>query len=141
MNLQIHPIQTDAQLLQALPVLIQLRPDLTAHSLPALAATLRSEGMQMAMLLKDGQVATVACYRISTCLAWGKHLYLYDLVTDEAARSGGCGAAMLDWLIDQARGQGCAQLHLDSGVQRFDAHRFYLRHRFQITSHHFAIKL
>lgn len=137
----IHPIHSQADLLKALPVLRQLRPDLTAQTLPTLAAAMRSEGMRMALLLKDERVATVASYRIATCLAWGKHLYLYDLVTDETTRSGGCGAAMLDWLIDQARREGCVQLHLDSGVQRFDAHRFYLRHRFQITSHHFAIKL
>jgi hypothetical protein len=30
---------------------------------------------------------------------------------------------------------------LDSGVQRFGAHRFYLRRRMNITSHHFAIDL
>jgi hypothetical protein len=30
---------------------------------------------------------------------------------------------------------------LDSGVQRFGAHRFYLRRRMDITSHHFALDL
>jgi hypothetical protein len=32
-------------------------------------------------------------------------------------------------------------LHLDSGVQRFAAHRFYLARRMDITCHHFALKL
>jgi hypothetical protein len=32
-------------------------------------------------------------------------------------------------------------LDLDSGVTRFDAHRFYLRERMHIQSHHFALAL
>ncbi|MGZ5001726.1 MAG: GNAT family N-acetyltransferase, partial [Chthoniobacterales bacterium] len=30
---------------------------------------------------------------------------------------------------------------LDSGVQRFDAHRFYLMKRMKISSHHFSLEL
>jgi len=47
------------------------------------------------------------------------------------------------WLVEEARGQGCGQLHLDSGVgsERADAHRFYFRHRLRIRSYHFAREL
>ncbi len=64
-----------------------------------------------------------------------------DLVTDAAARSHGYGAALFDWLVAEARRLDCRQLSLDSGVQRFDAHRFYLRKRMSITAHHFTLKL
>jgi hypothetical protein len=46
---------------------------------------------------------------------------------------------MLSWLKSHARELGCSQLHLDSGVQRFTAHRFYVREGFKISSHHFSI--
>jgi len=36
---------------------------------------------------------------------------------------------------------GCKNLELDSGVQRFDAHRFYLLKRMNISSYHFSIKI
>jgi GNAT superfamily N-acetyltransferase len=62
-------------------------------------------------------------------------------VTRAADRSRGYGDQLLDWLVDHACGLGCDQLHLDSGVQRFAAHRFYLRNRMDITAHHFALKL
>lgn len=88
-----------------------------------------------------GEVAALAGYRYGENLAWGRFLYVDDLVTDAARRSEGHGEALLDWLIDQGRARGCEQLHLDSGVQRFGAHRFYLRKRLEITSHHFALKL
>jgi GNAT superfamily N-acetyltransferase len=69
-------------------------------------------------------------------------------VTDETARSRGHGEAMLNWLIDYARRENCDEFHLDSGVQRFGAHRFYLNHRMfylnhrmDIPCHHFAVRL
>ena len=64
-----------------------------------------------------------------------------DLVTDAADRSKGYGDAMLDWLTDYAKMQTCEYLNLDSGVQRFGAHRFYLRKRMDIVCHHFSLKL
>ncbi len=48
------------------------------------------------------------------------------------------GAALLRELERRARDAGCAVVDLDSGVQRHGAHRFYLRERMDITSHHFA---
>lgn len=46
---------------------------------------------------------------------------------------------MMAWLKSCALGCGCRQVHLDSSVQRSDAHRFYLHQGFRIASHHFAI--
>jgi GNAT superfamily N-acetyltransferase len=64
-----------------------------------------------------------------------------DLVTHDADCSRGFGAALFDWLVDYAKTNGCGHLTLDSGVQRFAAHRFYLNRGMDITSHHFQLKL
>jgi hypothetical protein len=48
------------------------------------------------------------------------------------------GAALLRELERRTVEAWCTTIELDSGVQRFDAHRFYLRERFSITSHHFG---
>ena len=90
-----------------------------------------------------GAAAIRGCagFRITEFLAWGRTLYVDDLVTDEAHRSRGVGGILLDWLVAHARSAGCAQLHLDSGVQRFGAHRFYLTHGMDITAHHFRLEL
>ena len=39
---------------------------------------------------------------------------------------------LVDWLVEYARAEGCDELHLNSRVQRFDAHRFYLNKRMSI---------
>jgi hypothetical protein len=48
---------------------------------------------------------------------------------------------LLDWLVEQARLHGCENLELDSGVQRFDTHRFYFRKRMHISSYHFRLQI
>ena len=40
--------------------------------------------------------------------------------------------------IKYAAKEGCLQLHLDSGIQRKEAHRFYEREGMTITGFHFA---
>jgi GNAT superfamily N-acetyltransferase len=96
---------------------------------------------QLVYLQVDNTIQAVAGFRISESLAWGKFLYVDDLVSKSDDRSKGYGSELFNWLIEYARTENCQQLTLDSGVQRFAAHRFYLRQRMEITSHHFTIEL
>ena len=43
--------------------------------------------------------------------------------------------------VRRALAAGCAQLHLDSGVQREKAHRFYFREGMGVNAYHFRIEL
>jgi|SRR5882762_4871964 GNAT superfamily N-acetyltransferase len=101
----------------------------------------QKEGYLLAFLETNGEVCAVAGYRFLESLFSGKNLYVDDLVTRERDRSRGFGAALIDWLMDQAREHGCESLELDSGVQRFDAHRFYFSKRMSISSYHFRTKI
>jgi len=124
------------------PVMRQLRPHLTEAEFFAQVGRQReAAGYRLAYVQHQQRVVAVAGFRIAEFLAWGRILYVDDLVTDEAHRGNAFGGTLLAWLAAHAKEQGCAQLHLDSGVQRFGAHRFYLTQRMDITSHHFALKL
>jgi GNAT superfamily N-acetyltransferase len=70
-----------------------------------------------------------------------RKLTIDDLVTDATARSKGYGHALMAYLTRIATEAGCTMLDLDSGVQRFEAHRFYLRERMNIAAHHFDLPL
>ncbi len=87
------------------------------------------------------KVAGVAGFKQDTSLSWGKYLYVADLVVDEKVRSQKYGSALFTWLIAYAKENKCQQFHLDSGVQRFTAHRFYLNQKMYISSHHFSLIL
>ena len=88
-----------------------------------------------------GAVRAVAGYRYYDKLHSGRNLYVDDLVTDSDDRSRGYGGKLLAWLNDEARAHGCVQLELDSGVQRFDAHRFYFRERMHVSAYYFVIPI
>jgi GNAT superfamily N-acetyltransferase len=98
-------------------------------------------GYLLAFLESEGEVRAVAGYRYLESLFSGRFLYVDDLVTREIDWSQGYGGQLFDWLIEQAREHGCENLELDSGVQRFDAHRFYVIKGMQISAHHFKIKI
>jgi len=123
------------------PVMKQLRPHLDRATYADTVIRMQASGFRLAALKVEGQIVAVAGYRRGESLAWGPHYYVDDLVTDETGRSRGHGKALLDWLKDAARAEGCASLQLDSGVQRHAAHRFYLRERMDINSHHFGFVL
>jgi GNAT superfamily N-acetyltransferase len=137
MNIKIA--ESDSELALLSEVLLELRPAFDKRSLIDQIKAQQREGYRVAYLESAGEVRCVAGFVIGTKLAWGRHMYVDDLVTAERHRSTGVGARMMDWLKSHALAQGCRQLHLDSGVQRFGAHRFYLREGFNIGSHHFSI--
>ena len=101
----------------------------------------QQQGYLLAYLEADGEIRAAAGYRYQDMLFHGRVLYVDDLVTRAADRSAGWGGKLFDWLVDQAKHRDCDYLDLDSGVQRFDAHRFYLMKRMKIASHHFSLPL
>jgi hypothetical protein len=141
MRYRITIAKTAAEIRRCYRVMRQLRPHLTAATFLSRVQSQRVQGYRLAFLEASGEVRAVAGYRISECLAWGRFLYVDDLVTGEASRSKGHGRALFDWLVAEAVREECRELHLDSGVQRFGAHRFYLARRMDITCHHFGLKL
>lgn len=128
---------TDEEIASTFAVMRQLRPHIAEQDYVPLVKQHMEGGYLLAFLQDGGRVCAAAGFRITDSLAWGHHVYVNDLISDEAARSAGYGAALLDWVASYAKERGCTQLHLDSGVQRHGAHRFYLRERMDITCYHF----
>ena len=124
------------------PVLHQLRPHVSRAQLREVYAEGWSQGYRFTAAFDGDRCLGVAGWRIvATLHAAPRKLYVDDLVTADAARSAGVGRALLAELRRRALEAGCAVLDLDSGVQRHDAHRFYLRERMHISSHHFTLRL
>lgn len=139
--MEVRIAQSDPELEKIADVLLQLRSSFDKAGLVAqIQEQQRLHGYQVAYVESSGEVLCVAGFVVGLKLSWGRHLYVDDLVTAETQRSRGAGATMITWLKSHARRLGCKQLHLDSGVQRFGAHRFYLREGFEISSHHFSTR-
>jgi GNAT superfamily N-acetyltransferase len=139
--LQPQIAETEAEIEACYPVMHELRPSLSKEEFVSRVQAQRKQGYELAYVEEEGQPVAIAGYRVGQNLAWGKFLYVDDLVTASEYRSRGHGATLLRWLQEQAVARGCDQLHLDSGVQRLDAHRFYQREGMEISSYHFKMVL
>ena len=133
--------RNDQEIQSCFDVMVALRPHLKREEFVSRVRRQQEESGYELAYVTAGEVKAVAGFRISECLAWGKFLYVDDLVSGTSDRSHGYGGVLFDWLVAYARAAGCAEFHLDSGVQRFDAHRFYLKKRMAIEAHHFGLKL
>ena len=117
---------TDDEIAKCYPVMSELRGHIRADEfVERIKHQTQIADYRLACLI-DVEVKAVAGFRISQNLAWGNFLYVDDLVSRSNDRSKGYGGELFDWLLQHARENGCDQFHLDSGVQRFAAHRFYL---------------
>jgi GNAT superfamily N-acetyltransferase len=134
----------EQEIYRAYPALHELRPHL--ESLDACVRQVqqqRAEGYRLVGAFEVGieDAVAIAGFRTLHSLAWGYYLYVDDLGTLAAFRKKGHAALLMHWLLEEAQRLGCAQFHLDSGVQRHDAHRLYLNQRMHISAYHFARSL
>lgn len=131
--------ESEEQLLICYPVIAQLRPAFSEEDFLELFRELhREHGYRVVYAPVNGKAGAVAGFRVGRSLSWGRYLYIDDLVTDSGMRSLGLGQRLMNWLFDEAVRLGCEAIHLDSGVHRFDAHRFYMRNGLEIRAHHFS---
>ncbi|SDE08563.1 GNAT family N-acetyltransferase [Glycomyces harbinensis] len=127
---------------ELLPVLRELRPDLTAEAYVGVYDEGYGQGLRFTGAYTDeGRCVGVAGWRVVANTNRLRMLYVDDLVTAAEARSTGVGRALLGYLEERGRELGCTALHLDSGTHRRDAHRFYMRERMTIAAFHFAKEL
>lgn len=138
MTFKIIKIETDDEIHACFDVLSQLRPSIKKSEFLKQIRNQYKRGYLLAALMLDGDVIAVAGFHLKENLAWGKHLYVEDLITEQTQRSNGFGKKLLTWLHNYARENDCNQLHLDSGIQRKDAHCFYEREGMMFASHHYV---
>lgn len=136
--MDIQLASTDEAIVACYPVMRELRPHVGEQEFLSRVRAQQTAGYRLACLRAAGTAVAVAGFRTGENLAWGRHLYVDDLVTLPQRRSMGYGAALLEWLRSHAVEHGCAQLHLDSGLQREAAHRFYEREGLTKSGFHFV---
>ena len=133
---------TDTEIQDCYDVMSQLRPHIAREDfLPRVRRQMESFGFAMPYVKDESEVKAVAGIRISEWLHGGKYLEIDDLVAKDGDRSKGYGGQLFDWIVEYARAEGCNHVRLLSGVQRFDAHRFYLKKRMNIEAHYFTLAL
>lgn len=133
--------ETDKEIEDCYPILVQLHEDLSKEGFVEHVRRLEKNGYRLVYLASEQSVRVVAGFHLGESFGWKRYLYVDDLVSDAASRSKGYGAELMSWLFAHARQSGCDQLHLDSRVTRYTAHKFYLNRGLYIGGYHFLVTL
>jgi ribosomal protein S18 acetylase RimI-like enzyme len=119
-------------------VLKQLRVSLDYEEFEDLIYDMRHMEYKMFGLFEKGELVTYAGASVQTNLYHKRHLYIFDLITDEKFRSQGFGKMMMEYLLDYAKTAACENMVLSSGLQRKEAHKFYEKEGFCKKSYIFV---
>ena len=132
---------TDNDILKCWPVMKELRPHLNETGFLPAVQEMMQERYILAFIEEDSIAVAAIGFRYMQLLYNGKQYYIDDLTTLPKSRGKGYGGKLVDYVIDLAKKNGFDAVTLDSGHQRFDAHRLYLNKGFTINAHHFGKKL
>ena len=108
MNYEIKEACDAATMARCFPVVRQLRTHFEdEETFVEQVERQRAGGYRMAFLEDANGIRAVAGFRMSESLFAGRFCYVDDLVTDGTRRSLGYGGALFDWLVAEARAEGC----------------------------------
>jgi ribosomal protein S18 acetylase RimI-like enzyme len=111
------------------PILRQLRPHLDRETTLSWGkdAELSDGYTLLGVRDHDGQLIGLMGYRWLHDFVHGPHLYIDDLVIDEAQRSKGAGASLLREAERIAQEKGWKMIRLCTGLENKEGRRFYER--------------
>lgn len=141
METEIVHIKNEDEIASCFDVFKVLRPHLDKQRFMSQVLRQKEQSFQIIVVKARDKICSAAGYRFSEHLAWGKILYVDDLITLPECRGNGFAALLIDHLISIAKDNDCQQLHLDTGHQRHSAHKLYLKKGMSITSHHVSMDL
>ncbi|MBS1600222.1 MAG: GNAT family N-acetyltransferase [Bacteroidetes bacterium] len=137
-NSEIKIAKTESDILKCWDVIKALRPHLDKNVFVSTVTAMINEGYTLAFIEEDGIAVAAIGYRYLQLLYNGKQYYIDDLSTLPGYRGKGYAGMLLDYVETKAKEKGFNVVTLDSGYQRFDAHRLYLNKGFVISCHHFS---
>jgi GNAT superfamily N-acetyltransferase len=136
--MEIRNATTDEDISKCFRVMKELRPHLVENDFVPLVKTMLTEGYRLAFIEENNTAVAAIGFRYLQLLYNGKQYYIDDLTTLPESRGKGYGGQLLDYVAALAKKEGFDAVTLDSGHQRFEAHRLYLNKGYKIAAHHFS---
>lgn len=139
--MEIKFAETEEDFTKCIEVIQALRPHLTLERFLSLIPEMKKESYSLIFIEENGKAISACGFRYMTTLFEGRFIYIDDLSTLPEGRGKGYAGALFDFVLNLAKSEGLPAVHLDSGHQRFDAHRLYLNKGMKIVYHHFRLEL
>lgn len=125
-TLTISELQSQKEILEAFPVMNQLRTHLDEKAYLDLVTEAKEKDMyRLFALYNRGEIVAVTGFKPMITLYYGRFVWVCDLVTNKNKRSNGYGEKLLAYVHEWAKENAYESVALSSGLQRTDAHRFY----------------
>ncbi|MGM0840327.1 MAG: GNAT family N-acetyltransferase [Bacillota bacterium] len=121
----IKELQTRSEMIQAYPVMNELRTDLSEKTYLALVEDMRKEGYRLFALYEENEIVSLTGIGERVNFYNKHHMYIYDLITYSNHRSKGYGKQLLEFVHRLAEEIGLEYVAVESGLGRREAHRFY----------------
>ncbi|GEM_PF-4974083 len=85
--MEIRTAKTEIEIENCFPVMKQLRPHLTLEKFVAqVLRQMQAYGYSLIYAMDHGEITAASGFRVSEFLAWGKTLFIDDLIADEGHR-------------------------------------------------------
>lgn len=125
-NLTVKELVTQDEMIEAFPVMKQLRTHLDKETYLALVVEAKEKDNYRMFALMDGsEIVAITGFKPMITLYYGKFVWVCDLVTDVTKRSKGYGEKLLTYVQQWSIEHNYESVALSSGIQRTNAHRFY----------------
>lgn len=123
--LEVQELKSHEEFQEAFQVMGELYQHLDWETYLGLLQSMIQGGYRLFALRDAGIIVSLAGVAIFTNFYYGRHVWIYDLVTTSKVRSKGYGRFLMEFIEEFARQENCGFIALLSAVERNDAHRFY----------------
>ncbi|MFC6961349.1 GNAT family N-acetyltransferase [Halocatena marina] len=120
--MELRELETDEEYQRAIPIIQQLWTDADASFIRSWA---EEDGYRLFGLHVDGTLVGVVGISIQRVLHHTRHVWVHDLVIDEAHRSNGYGTQLLSFVAEWAREHDCEYVALAGRLGNEEARQFY----------------
>lgn len=138
----VETIETATQIEACFRAIQELRPHIRTTTELVERVQRQMEGGYILVGIREGdEYVSVVGFRHLEHLAFGKYIYIDDLVSLSSVRGKGYARQLLDYVRQLAIDLDYDAVHLDSGPTRTVAHKVYFNAGYTIGGYHFAMKL
>lgn len=137
MNFTIRKLATVDEMLGSLNFIQELTPDVTSLQYRQMLQDMVPHNyFQVGVYEGQKLIAVSGCW-IATKIYCGKYLEIDNFVVHKDYRSQNIGKMLVDWMLEEAKSQGCRAALLDAYVENFKAHKFYYNRGFIARGFHY----
>lgn len=133
----VKKLVTVAEMEGSLDLIRELTPELQKEGYHQMLLEMVPHNYFQVGVYEGDKLIAISGYWIATKIYCGKYLEIDNFVVAKKYRSKQIGKMLIEWLLAEAKTQGCKASLLDAYVENFKAHKFYYNQGFIARGFHY----